>query len=65
MRFMMRGGLSTSLRFAIVAKPMNEPIAGGRGQEAEDGLTLMRVFMPLRGRATARNWGADYAILTW
>jgi hypothetical protein len=29
---------------------------------AAAGLTRMRVFMPLRGRATARNWGADDAI---
>ena len=26
---------------------------------------LKRVFMPLRGRATARNWAADDALLTW
>jgi hypothetical protein len=27
-------------------------------------LTLMRVFMPLRGRATGRNWDAACGILT-
>jgi hypothetical protein len=39
MRSIMSGGLSISLRCAIVAKPMNEPITGMGRQEIGDGLT--------------------------
>ena len=34
--------LSTSLQFGLVAKPLNEPRAGARRLEVEDGLTSHR-----------------------